>query len=158
VTDVAQKDIKPLIKEKDRADRQCEKEIVGAQMWNVHEIGVFQQIGKWHKDPNCRAVVIDNDPDTNRYRAAFPIWKTDTFEDVLKKYWKVYNWEAVGMIEQLKGVKDIQDDRGFSSGGTMKLAAVLPETLNGIIRQYFPRYYNKKGLQHLKSLIPVYFV
>ncbi len=145
-----------LIKTKDKADKQCEKEVVGAKNWNLKEIEVFKKTGKWHKDLNCRGWVVDDSP--GYWVDAFPIWKTDTFDDVLKKYWQVFKWEALYLKEHMIKEREAQYDRGFSKSRNMRFSAKLPETLSAIIKKYFPQYYTKKGMKYLKEKVPVYFV
>ena len=144
-----------------RADKQCEKEIVGAQHWNLKEMEVFKKMGRYHRDPLCRGTAIDDYYDSQGrriFRAVMPIWKNDTFISVLKRYCEVFAWEFNIIKDQVAEAKKIQtSEKGFSKSKEFKWNGSIPETLYGIMKHFFPEYLTKKGLIRLKTIIPQLF-
>lgn len=126
-------------------------------------------IDSWLDDPDTLTIVTngdDQDPfNFDVVEGAFPIYKKDTLEDVLKKYGRVYALEITQFLRQWKFEQAVMHHKkGFSKGKQLRVAAKFPKNLKPILDtcQHFgkcPKYFNnKKAMKKLKQLVPHCFV
>jgi hypothetical protein len=127
---------------------------------------VDRQLQEWNQDLRVRGALIRDvfcpwrDGGVRLYDDVEPLYKSDTYEDALKKYMRLYPDEAAQFMIQMNNFKGaLDDEKGHTKSRNNRLVCKLPEVLANMTRNYFPQYLEtKKGLHDLQRIIPKCFV